>query len=250
MHVLKDRRFKIVIICLLSATLKLSSLSLIALAQEPSPFEISVIPLGDHAVSGQPFTYTVTITNTSQQALGNVFVNVDVPEGTKFVRTRHLSEKWYGGNPMADPSAVVEQVKLFALEGIQPGEVFSFEMIVEVLPETEEQIAVDAFNSTTLKGDVLAVGAPVSVEVQTPTPTPSPTPTSSPTPRPTHTATMALVAANDASATPIQTPEHPTQQVISSETETHSSSILGIVAGGAILMVLIFIGIIWILKKQ
>ena len=249
MHVLKDRRFKVVIICLLSAILELSSLSPNALAQEPSPFEISVIPLGDHAVSGQPFTYTVTITNVSQQTLGNVFVNVDVPEGTKFVKTHHLSEKWYGGVSNSDPNAIIEQVKLFALEGIQPGEVFSFEMMVDVFPETKKQIAVDAFNSTTLKGDVLAVGTPVSIVVQTPTPTPSPTPLPSPTSSPTQIPTAALVVANDPLPPPIQTLEPPTEQTLTHETETNASLFI-IAAGGAFLVILVFIGIFWILKKR
>ncbi len=239
-------------ICLLSATL-LSGLSLVALAQEPSPFEISVIPLGDHAVSGQPFTYTVTITNTSQKALGSVFVNVDVPEGTKFLRTHHLSQNWYGGSPDADPNIQVKEITLFSFEPVSPSEVFSFEMIVEVLPETREVVAIETFNSTTFKGNVLAAGDSIITQVQTPTPTPTPTPTS--TPLPTSTPSPATTTAAQRAADSVSTPTptisiNSTETVASTSIEANPSLFITIIAGVGLLLILVLIGVMWLLKRR
>lgn len=43
------------------ALVVLSRFSLVTLAQAPPSFEISLTPQIDHAVSGQPFTYNLTI---------------------------------------------------------------------------------------------------------------------------------------------------------------------------------------------
>jgi hypothetical protein len=50
------------------------SFCMVTLAQEPTSFEISLTPQAAHAISGQPFTYTLTITNISQQSSKDIMV--------------------------------------------------------------------------------------------------------------------------------------------------------------------------------
>ena len=254
MRLLKPKRLNLIIFFI--ATLStLSRVNPVVFAQEPSPFEISVVPLNEHAVSGQPFTYTVTITNVSQTPLETVFINVDVPEGTKFLRTQHLSQNWYGGSPDADPNIQIEELTLFSFEPVKPNEVFSFEMIVEILPETQEEIAIETFNSTTFTGNVLAAGASIKTEVQTPTPTSTPTPTPVPTSTPSPAATTAALRAADNAPTstpiiPINSTETIIQSNPSREVTANPSLLITIIAGAGFLLLLVLGGSIWLLKRR
>ena len=190
----------------------LSPDTIIAQAQAPSPFEISVIPAAEHAVSGETFTYTVVVTNISQAPLQNAFINVEVPKGTKFLHTRYSNAKWYGGNSFADPDTPVEQVRLFTPEEVEADETFIFEMVVEIIPEAAQEIAVDSYNVTVMDSDTFASGPAIITEVldptatltSTPLPSPSPTRTATPEPRNEPSPTpQAIVSVNTSTPIPI-----------------------------------------------
>lgn len=250
----------------------LSSLSLLTLAQAPSPFEMSLIPQNESAVAGDLFTYTVVITNVSQPPVQDfTFINIKIPDGMKFVNTRHSSRKWYGGNPYPDPDFKVDQITLHTSEAIEFNEVFAFEMIVEVLPEVDQPIVIEEYGVTTAEGEALASGSPIQIQVLSPTPGPtsldSPTPTVSVTPPPTLTAIPASFPtpqANRDADTPTPGPTvvaladagvvdaTPTPIVAEAPPETveNSSSFSPMWAIGGAVLALILIGLVWFLRAK
>ncbi len=160
-------------------------------AQETTPFKIDIIPQADHVAAGELLTYTVTITNISQTTLPNGAVEIEVPQGTKFLNTRYSSLKWYGGNPVADPDFKLKKIKILTIETIEPGETFTFEMIVRVLAETTQEIVIENYRALDLIEQVSATGPPIKTQV-TPVPTLTPLPTSTPSRTPTFIATTTI----------------------------------------------------------
>jgi len=242
--------------------LLLSGSGLLAQAQEPAPFQISIIPAADHAVSGQPFTYTVVITNVSDAAVQYASINVDVPEGTKFIRTYYTDEKWYGGNSYADPEQEVKQVQMITPETVESGEVFTFEMIVEVLAAPEESITVADYDADLIRDRVApAVGPPIELDVREPTPTLTPTILPSPTALPTVTPEVTIEArAGTAQANVIVPAETPsTDNTITSNSASSeivdeqplwNTLSIGISISVLTVLVLVFVGVIWFLRRR
>jgi uncharacterized repeat protein (TIGR01451 family) len=269
MNLLVRRYLSLIAPLMIGTLVILGDFNASTLAQELPPFEISVVPQAEYAVINHPFTYTVTVANVSQIPLNNTFVTIDIPTGTKFINTQHSSLKWYGGNAFADPSIEVEQITLYSLENIEPGETFKFDMLVKVLPEANQQIVVEDYQVTTLDGDILVSGLPVKTQVLTAAP--SPTPLSSPTPTATPTSASSTAyrtptpqtSANAASSIPQATESTQTDittnvnadEAASTSTadnrtfELPSFPIIILIAIGSLLL-LAAIGARWIFKKK
>ncbi len=259
-------RFSIITVLLFTLTLvTFQSLSVLALAQEPPSFEIAIIPQADYATAGQLFTYTVTITNVSQTPLQNIFIKIPVPNNTTFINTHHPSLKWYGGNPNADPKIQVEQVTMFTPDFVEAGEIFTFDMIVKVSPETNQQIVMANYEVGAANDAPPTSGPAIKTPVLVPTPTPSPVPSftpvvtsasldSNPTTESgttvavlTLTATPATLADLKPTSTSVPvTLEAPVAQNRASES---SSFVTGLIIIGSI-FILVIIGIIWFLRKK
>lgn len=260
---------QIIIFIVISFILALSSFSLLALAQEPTPFEISIIPQADYAILGQPFTYTVVVTNVSQTPTANIFVKIKIPEGTTHNDARATDLKWFGGNPY--PGTSVEEIIWFTPEAIAPGEMANFELIVNVLPENSAQQLVNKdYIVTQGEGveDVLASGPPVITQLLAaePTPTPRPTPFATASPLPTSMApSPTSVAKLNVTATrtisnPIATPIIPRSTDVASTavpipevtaqatTSQLPSFIITLVIIG--LVVLVIIGLVWFFIRK
>lgn len=192
---LNNRSARIILLLLSSTILAFTSFSLFVLAQAPSPFEISVKPAAEQAVRDQVFTYTVTITNTGVISVKSAFINVDVPDGTEFAGTHYTNLKWYGGGLFSDPEVEVEKVTLFTPEIIEPGEIFTFSMFVQLLPEAGEQVSVESYEIGGVNNEIFTTGTPLETQVVEPSPTPRPTLPPVPTPGVTTTSSPLPIAA-------------------------------------------------------
>jgi hypothetical protein len=235
--------------------LLLSGSGLLAQAQEPAPFQISIIPAADHAVSGQPFTYTVVITNVSDAAIEYASVSVDVPQGTRLLQTKYGGTKWFGGNLPEDPEEVVDQIEIFTPYTVEANEVFTLQMIVEVTASPPEKLTLVDYNVTSLKDNAQTAGSPVDTEVRAPTATPTVIPTITP-PSPTiqsATATRVPIPQTIASAnTTTSTNSESDENDMSSQplTENGLSTIIFLAIIAITVLAGAFVGIFWLLKKR
>jgi uncharacterized repeat protein (TIGR01451 family) len=224
----------------------------VAQAQESTPFQIRLIPAAEHAVSGQPFTYTVIITNVSPAPVQSAVINVDVPDGTKFLRTHYIDPKWYGGNSYADPNLTVERVQLLTPETIEVGEIFTFTLVVEVLAEPDEAVRLDDYQVTAIEDRASTSGPVVAVAVRQATPTPtitsSPSPSASPSPTasPTVTATSAP-ATRQAALPPTVAPPQPVVVETAASPAGLSLVTVGLIGAAAIL---ILAGVVLFLRRR
>ena len=159
------------------------------------------------------------MTNISPTPLDTTFINVDIPAQSSFIAVQHSNPKWYGGSP--HPDAPQELITLFSPEIIEPGEVFIFDMIVEVVPENEDQVALETYNVTDAEGEIIASGQAIQLPIFTPTPTPQPTNT----PFPTFTPTLSLTPLPPESrATTAPTLAKTTSVAVANETEIKPSA--------------------------
>ena len=224
-------------------------------AQEPAQFEITLKPQHNDVVAGAIVTYTVMITNVSNQPVSNVAVNVPVPAGTKFVNTRYSDPNWFGGNPPADPEQIVSQVTMLTQKAVAPGEVFSFALILQVLPNADALVIVQDYSVGNLENTRRTGGPAIAVQV-----TPLPTPTITPMPKPTATplsptATTEKIVPATPSATPRPlVPESPAETVttVPESAVPDSQPSTGFFSFGVItLLVIILAGIsVWFWKRK
>jgi uncharacterized repeat protein (TIGR01451 family) len=237
--------------------LLLSSLPFVVSAQNPAPFEITVIPAADFAVSGQPFTYTVVITNVSETAIENVAIKSETPKGTTFVGTEYKNVDWAVRRP--DPGGVGE-VLWYTQTPVDPGEVVDFDLVF--LPETGQEIINEGYTIIVGSLDNLVASSPdILTEIVTPTPSPSPTPipptttslppTATPTSLPEETPTqlpdVAQVVTQTVSSSPSPAAT-PTEEGQTTSFILFSSTILLIMAG--IIVFVFFIGLIWFIRRK
>lgn len=245
----------IALVLALQILLAWSGLPLIAQAQESSPFKINIIPAADYAVSGQPFTYTVVITNVSEAAIEYASVSVDVPAGTRLLQTKYGGTKWFGGNLPEDPEEMVDQIELFTPYTVEANEVFTLQMIVEVTASPTEKLTLADSNVTSLKDNAQAAGSPVDTEVRAPTATPTAIPTIT---RPSATVQSATItriptpqtiaSANATTSTNSESDEND----MSSQplTENGLSTIIFLAIIAITVLAGAFVGIFWLLKKR
>ncbi len=252
------------VICVLVSFL--SSFSLV-LAQNPPSFEISLISQTEFAIAGDPFTCTVVITNISPTPVEQVVVTVKVPTGTTLVSVKDTNPDWYNNNPY--PGTKREEAIWLTPEVVVPGEVITFEMIVQPLPElADQQIVNEVYNVAAINNNSLDIltsdSPPVKVQVLPPTPTPLPTDTPALTATVPPTATYTPSSQVDAMvANPTSTPTArasvdiartitPTPAPASSEVllETPVSSSGFLVIVGLCALIIGIIGVIWFIKKK
>lgn len=243
----------------------LQNFSLLTLAQEPAPFEISLTPQAEYAVSGQPFTYTIVVTNISQQALKDVFVKVRTPEGTVFVDTYFAQPNWFVGRVQGGQAG---EIIWLTQEPVAPGEVVTFDLVVNVLPERAgQQLINEEYVVATIDNNQpIASGPSIKTQVLTPTPTPSPTAqvadtptptvTSSPTPQPQASSNLATSTPTPrASFTPASQADTTIASVATSapaavSQNTSSSSISTFAIIGLSGLILLIVGLVWFWKHR
>lgn len=246
------------------AVVALFSFSMVALAQESGPFEIRVTPQTDYAVTGQVLTYLVTVTNTSQTPASNVFVKMKIPAGTTFVDTHYTNLKWFGGKPV--PGTTVEEVVWFTPEVIASGEVVTFALTVNVLPElAEREVINEGYDVTRMEGNVektVATGPTVTTKVLQPTPTSSlvatltPISTSTVTPAQTNQLGTEVALNTTAPTIPQSSSSVITEVILDAPTTTpeqvlDTSPPLAMLIGvGLVLVGLVIVGLIWFLRRR
>ncbi len=168
------------ITCFMVMFLVLASL---AMAQEPSPFKISLIPQDKQAASGSRFFYTVVVTNVSAIAVKQAIVSVEMPEGTTFFDSNGGDVNWLSKEPAVGSQG---RVVWFNPNGVvKSGEVITFQLIVDVLPQTAGKKLVNEAYTLIGEENVKKTGSGPTVEVPVFTPTPTPTSTPLPTATPT-----------------------------------------------------------------
>jgi hypothetical protein len=143
------------------------------LAQEPAPFEISLTPQADFAVSGQPFVYTLTITNVSQTPSKDVIIKAKTPEGSVLADSYFTNPEWFVGGVQRGESG---EVIWLTQQPVTPGEVITFDLVVNILPElVGHQLINDEYVVMTMNNNqVIASGPPIKTQVLSFPPTPSP----------------------------------------------------------------------------
>jgi uncharacterized repeat protein (TIGR01451 family) len=151
-----------------------TSSSLLALADGPPRFEMSVVPQAEYAVVGQTFTYAVVITNVSQVAVKDVVVRVKTPAGTTLVGTYFANANWYvGGIRRSEAGEVIWLTR----EPVTPGEAVTFKLMVNVPPEmVGQQLINEGYVVAIGNGDPMASGPPIRTQVLAALPTPIATP--------------------------------------------------------------------------
>jgi len=240
-------RFSIVVVFLLTW----GTLSGLVLAQEPPVLEISLVPQTEYAVAGQPFTYTVMVTNAGQIPAKDIIVLVETPVGTNLINTNQ-SDTWPVGVHHADNT---DTIVWNALAPIPPADVVIFVVILEILPEMVAQQLVSnniaILNGTS--GEVIAAGLPVIVQVL------APPPTATPSPQPNATATTAATATPIFTSTPPPLPPAPTVEPtllntptppLTPNQENESSIPVMPILLGLIVLATGTISLIWFLKRR
>jgi uncharacterized repeat protein (TIGR01451 family) len=247
-----SRRFSSITITLLIYTLaSLSAFAALALAQEPAPFEIRVVPQAEFAVAGQPFTYTVVITNVSQAPMKDVIVFMETPTGTTFASATH-NPGWFVNELSTGETGYIGWA---TLEPIVPGAFLTFDLSVNVLPEMAKQQLVNREYGIAPMGggDIIASGPPVESRVlataptATPVPSPTATGTSTSTPTATPSATSTSLPTPTRAVTPV--PDTTSQTDTISEATTSSSMTLLAVVGLPMLIIVIT-ALTWFLKRR
>ncbi len=259
------------LIILAYTLLFLSSVSLLALAQEPAPLEISIVPQAEFAVAGQPFTYTIVVTNVSQTSVNDVIVFTEIPAGTTFLAT-YQNNNWFVGEAQSGETKVIVWD---TLEPVIPTQVVTFELVVDVLLEmVNQQLVSKEYTIANGKnGDVIVTGLPVTTQILAipPTPTPSPTVTSTATPTitPTPTATPISTATSSPTSailsatsslptevaisetlTPTLIPTSPAGKTSSSSSVTSNILTISIIVGLIIVISCGVIGLVWFFKGK
>jgi uncharacterized repeat protein (TIGR01451 family) len=243
----------------------LSGLSLVALAQEPTSFEINLTAQADHAVSGQPFTYTLAITNVSQSSLKDIVVRAKTPAGTTLIDTYFASPKWLVGGVQRGKAG---EIIWITQQPIAPGEGMTFDFAVNVSPDLAgQQLVLDEYLVTPMADNQpLAVGPSVEIPVLAATPTPLPTiqavdtpPSTSTTAPPTPlSASLGLTSTTSARATTLEAQANPTSANIVTSAPTTASqavaadtlSLNAWVMAGLAGAVLLIVGLIWFWKYR
>ncbi|MDX1523083.1 MAG: hypothetical protein R3264_15765, partial [Anaerolineae bacterium] len=169
---------KITLLLSVSIVIWAIALSPISLAQEPSPFEIKIIPAADFAVRGEPFTYTVVISNVSESAIKDVAVQSVIPTGAIFSETQYTNTDWVVRKPKIGQTGIIR----WATQSlVPPQEVVRFDLVVNLLPNEEELISQDYTIVVGSLDNVVTSTAGSVTKILQPTPTPTVTPVSTPT---------------------------------------------------------------------
>jgi len=184
---LRQRFVSVMMVQFILALVVTSGFSLVPLAQAPPSFEISLPPQVDHAVSGQPFTYTLAITNVSQSPLKDIVVRVATPAGTTLIDTYFANPNWLVGGVQRGKAG---EIIWLTQQPIAPGEGMTFDFAVNISPDlADQQLIMEEYVVATMEDrQPLAAGPSLKTPVLTVPPTPLPTVQAINTPAPTSTA--------------------------------------------------------------
>jgi uncharacterized repeat protein (TIGR01451 family) len=208
------------------------------------------MPWTEFATAGQPFTYTIVVTNVSQTPLQNVIIVVKTPKGTTYRDSDLIAGKrWLGGfNPGQSG-----EISWLTQETIAPGDEAVIELVVNVLPEAGQQLINESYFVTTLDDfeGATVTGPPIETQVLLP-PTPTPVPSAIPSPTtvtsPTSPAPTAISKA-EAQQKPVDTPvpvPAAAPQTDPAQTASVPTTLIAIIGFGLFIVVA---GLIWFLKR-
>ncbi|GIK43292.1 MAG: hypothetical protein BroJett011_71250 [Chloroflexota bacterium] len=248
------------------AIIALLSFCMVALAQEPTSFEISLAPQADHAVGGQPFTYTLTITNVSQSPLKDIVVRAKTPAGTTLIDTYFANANWLVGGVQRGKAGEIIWV---TQQPIAAGGGMAFDFAVNISPDLAgRQLIMDEYVVTTIESSQpLVAGPPVQIPVLTVPPIPSPTAQPIDTPAPTPTAAPptqlsvnpSLTSTSNARATTLEAQANPTgantatsisitaSQTVAADTPSLLNAWVTAGLAGAVLFI---VGLVWFWKYR
>ena len=242
-------------ILLTSTSILLTWFSFLSQAEAPADLKIRVMPWAEFATAGQPFTYTIAVTNVSQTPLQNVMVVVKTPKGTTYRDSDLIAgQRWLiGGFYPGQPG----EISWLPQEAIAPGDEAVIELVVNVLPEAGQQLINDNYFVTTLDDfdAAMVTGPPIETQVLLPpTPTPLPTMTPSPTALSNTASDVAMAPPTAISKAqpqlkPTDTPV-PVPTVVSRTDAAQTASVptTFIVVIGFVLLTIVA-GLIWFLKR-
>jgi uncharacterized repeat protein (TIGR01451 family) len=260
MRLLARPFLRVTVVSLICALTALSRFSLLALADEPPSFEISVVPQVEYAVAGQAFTYTVVITNVSEASPKDVVVRVKTPEGTTFADTHFTNPNWYVNEVRRGETG---EIAWLSREPVASGGVVTFELAVNVLPEmASQQLTNEGYTVAIGNHAPIAFGPPIRTEVLIAAPTAITTPSSSATVTspgsqaaiPSSTPASLADSASD-KATPggmsVPVPSKTTSQAATkAETSSPSPGVLFIVFIGLSVFAIVAVGLISFLRRR
>jgi uncharacterized repeat protein (TIGR01451 family) len=209
------------------------------------------VPQAEYAVAGQPFTYTVVITNVSQALVKDVIVFMETPPGTTFASASQNPGWFTSGLGFGETG----KVGWATMEAITPGTRVAFELGLNVLPEmAHKPLVSDQYAIVSLGGDdIIATGLPIKIQVlatpptATPVPSPTVTPTSTSTPTATPLATSTPFPTPTQAVTPV--PDTTSQTDTISEATPSSSMTLWVVIGLPMLIIVIT-AMTWFLRRR
>ncbi len=233
--------------------------SIITSAQEPAPFEISIVPAADFAVQGEVFSYTLTLTNVSQVSIERVGILGQIPAGALFINTTYTNLEWFNRIPDIGESG---EILWFTPDTVAPEEVLHFTLIITSDLENSGAFTVEAFKVTMdSRSNVVAETSQLETDIVTPTPLP--TVTSSPTPIPptaTYTPTQPPKATSSPTSTsviiPSATPEIAAteitleQQVQAVPPQNQQTNFVVLIFVGLLILIFCAIGIGWFIRNR
>ena len=226
------------------------SFNSLVLAQTPATFEVSIEPQAEFAVAGQPFTYTIVITNIGREAVNEVAIITELPTGTTLIDL-HQNAAWLVGGPGPGKAGVIVWN---TLEPMAPTQVATFELVVNILPEMIDRslVSKECLVISKQGAKVLGEGQFVTSQVLAAQPTP--------------TALPSATATTPATATPVPLVTTPTPTVQLAPPTTVAASVKPASAAesalktpsrfsSSILLILVvfgagFVGLTWFLKRR
>lgn len=227
--------------------------------QSGPPLSLTVVADPPVAMSEEMLLLTFTVSNTSNKALAQVQVKVEVPEHTALESANVSSAKWAVSTPGRGERGTVTYL---GMSEMAPGESGQLGLWVIVHQQTGKAIVLDTYTAMAKGLKEPVIGSPLTIWVGSlPTPEPTSTtflPTATATPLPTVTATPTAIPATP-TATPLPTPS-PTITVavaeipptptpnLSSEREqlgTLSVSIFVVVT-----ISIVVLSVVWIVRRK
>ena len=248
-------------ICVLSLALaSLLSFAVPGVAwQVAPPLSLTVVADPPQATKGERLLLIFTVTNTGDDPLQKVRVQVEIPEYTVLEGANVSSEKWAVSTP---PRGEQGMVTFLGMSEVAPGESGQLALWIVVQQQAGQSIALDEYEATAEGLESPIIGNPLAIQVGSlATPEPSPTmPSFTPTALPTPTATASPTAIPATpTATPSPTPS-PTVTVVIAEipptptpnlsSEQEQLGTLSVSIFVAITLSIVVLSSVWIVRKR
>ena len=220
--------------------------------QVASPLSLTVVADPPEATKGERLLLTFTVTNTGDDPLQKVRVQVEIPQYTVLEGANVSSEKWAVSTP---PRGEQGMVTFLGMSEMAPGESGQLGLWIVVQQQAGQSIALDEYEATAEGLESPVIGNPLAIQVGSlATPEPSPTtPPSTPTVTPLPTATATPTATPSPTPSPTVTvviaeiPPTPTPNLSSEQEQLGTLSVSIFVA---ITLSIVVLSSVWIVRKR